>query len=120
VLTEEKNYGSNDSFYDELDKVFDHFPKYHIKILLGDFNAKLGREDIFTPTVGSGIVYGDSNDNGVRVVNFATSKNLLVKSTIFPYRNIHKYTWTSSDGKTHHQIDHVLIGRRWHSSILDV
>jgi hypothetical protein len=26
--------------------VFDEFPKYHIKILLGNFNAKVGREDI--------------------------------------------------------------------------
>jgi hypothetical protein len=39
---------------------------------------------------------------------------------MFPHRNIHKYTWTSSDGKTNNQIDHVLIDRRWHSSILDV
>jgi len=31
-----------------------------------------------------------------------------------------KYTWTSPDGKTHYQIDHVLIDRRWHSSVLDV
>jgi len=39
---------------------------------------------------------------------------------MFPHRNIHKYTWTSSVGKTHNQIDHLLIDRRWHSSILDV
>jgi hypothetical protein len=32
--------------------VFDKFPKYHMKIL-GDFNAKLGREDIFKPTIGN-------------------------------------------------------------------
>jgi len=44
----------------------------------------------------------------------------VVKSTIFPHRNIQKYTWTSPDGKTHKQIDHVLIGRRWLSSVLDV
>jgi len=39
---------------------------------------------------------------------------------MFPHRNIHKYTWTFPDGKTHNQIDNVLIDRRWHSSVLDV
>jgi hypothetical protein len=29
----------------ELERVFDKFPKYHVKILLGDFNAKVGKED---------------------------------------------------------------------------
>ena len=60
-----------------------------------------------------------NSGNGVRIVNFVTSKNLVVKSTIFPHRNIHKCTWTSPDGKTHNQIDHILIDRRRHSSILD-
>jgi hypothetical protein len=100
--------------------MFYHFPKYHTKILLGDFNANLGKEDIFKPTIGNESLHEGSNDNGVRIVNFATSKNLVVKSTMFLHRNIHKYTWTSPDGKTHNQIDHVLIDRRWHLSILDV
>jgi len=39
---------------------------------------------------------------------------------MFPHQNIHKYTWTSHDGKTHNQIDHVVIDKRWHSSVLDV
>jgi hypothetical protein len=118
--TEEKSDDSKDSFYEELEQVFDHFPKYHMTILLRDFNAKLGREDTFKPTIGNERLYEDSNDNGVRVVNFATSKNLVVKSTMFPHRNIHKYTWTSPDEKTHNHADHILIDRRWHSSILDV
>ena len=117
--SEEKSEESKDSFYAELEQVFYHFPKHHTKILL-DFNAEVGRESIFKPTIGQESLHKDSNDNGVRLVNFAISKNLVVKSTMFPHRNIHKYTWTSPDGKTHNQIDHVLIGRRWHSSILDV
>jgi len=34
-------------FYEELEQVFNHFPKYHMKILLGDSNAKVERENIF-------------------------------------------------------------------------
>jgi endonuclease/exonuclease/phosphatase family metal-dependent hydrolase len=90
-----------------------------MKILLGDFNAKVGRGDIFKP-IGNESSHKISNDNGVRIENFATSKNLVVKSIMFPHRSIHKYTWTSPDGKTHNQIDHILIDRRRHSSILAV
>jgi hypothetical protein len=71
-----------------------------MKILLGDFNAKVGRENIFKPTISSESLHEISNDNGVRVVNFATSKNLVVKSTMFPHCKIHKYTWTSPEGNT--------------------
>jgi len=91
-----------------------------MKILLGEFNANLEIENIFEPTIEEESLHQFNNDNGFRLVNFATSKYLVVKSTLFPHRNIHKYTWTSSDGKTHNQIDHVLIDRRWHSSVLDV
>jgi len=107
-------------FYEELEQLFDHFPKQHMKMLLGDFNVKVERENIFKPTIGQESFHQDNNENGVRLVNFATSKNLVVKSTMFSHGKIHKYTWTSPDGKTHNQIDHVLIDRRWHSSVLDV
>jgi hypothetical protein len=55
--------------------VFDKFPKNHTKILLGDFNAKVGREDIFKLTIGNESLYKISNDNGVRLVNFAISQH---------------------------------------------
>jgi hypothetical protein len=45
-----------------------------MKILLGNFNAKFGREDIFKPAIGNEILHQDSIDIGVRIVNFATSK----------------------------------------------
>ena len=59
-----------------------------MKIILRDFIAKVRRENIFKPTIGNESVHQDSNDNGVKTVNFATSKN-LVKSTMFPHRDIH-------------------------------
>ena len=74
----------------------------------------------FKLTTGNESLQKDSNDNGIRVVKFTTSKNLVVKNMMLVHRNIHKYTCTSPDGKTHNQIDHILIDRRWHSSILDI
>jgi hypothetical protein len=44
---------SKDNVYEELEQVFCHFPKYYMKILLGEFDAKLGREDTFKPTIRS-------------------------------------------------------------------
>jgi hypothetical protein len=118
--TEDKTNDVNDSFYEELECMFDKFPKYHMKILLEDFNAKVGRENIFKPTFGNESLHKISNDNRGRLVNFATSKNITVKSTMFPHRIIHKYTWTSLDGITHNQIDNILVDRRRHSNVLGV
>jgi endonuclease/exonuclease/phosphatase family metal-dependent hydrolase len=89
---EDKGDDEKGSFYEELGRVFDQFPRYDMKIILGDFSEKVGRE----------------------------KRNIVVRSTMFPHRRIHKYTWPSPDGNTHNQIDHVLIDRRWHSNILDV
>jgi hypothetical protein len=62
----------------------------------------------FKPTIWNKSLHEIGNDNGIRLVNFAISKILGVKSTMFPHRNIHKYTWTSPGGKTHNQIEHIL------------
>jgi hypothetical protein len=120
VPTEDKTDDVKASFYEELERVFDKFLKYHTKILLRDFNAKASREDIFKQTTGNESLHQISNDNGVRLVNFATYKNLRVKSMMFPHRNIYKYTWTSPDWKMHNQIGHILVDRRRHSNVLYV
>jgi len=39
---------------------------------LGDFNAKVERENIFNLTIGNECLHQVSNDNGVRMVKFAT------------------------------------------------
>jgi exonuclease III len=111
---EDKDDDIKHSFHKELEEVFDQFPKYHMKMLVGNFNAKLGREDIFKPIIGNESLHEASNGKGVRLVNFATSKNLIVKSITFPHHRICKHTWTSPDGVTHNQIDHVLIDKRQH------
>ncbi|PNF16732.1 hypothetical protein B7P43_G00856 [Cryptotermes secundus] len=102
-------------------------PKYNLD-LVGIHDFRWDGVDIepceynvyFKLTTGNESLHEISNGNAVRVENFATSKNLTVKSIMFPHRNIHKFTWPTPDGKIHNQIDHILIHRRRHSSMLDV
>jgi hypothetical protein len=74
VPTENKIKDVKDSFYEELERVFEKFPIYDMKILLEDFNVKVDREDIFKTTIGNESLHGISNDYGVRAVNFSISK----------------------------------------------
>jgi exonuclease III len=109
---EDISHDMKDSFYEELEHVINQFPKYHMTILLGDFNANIGKEDIFKPKIENESLHEISNDNGLKrskLCHIATSKrSLIVKSTMFPYCNIHKYTCISPYGKT--QSDCLSIG----------
>jgi hypothetical protein len=44
-----------------------------MKNMLGEINAKVGRENIFKPTIGNEILLQNSNDIGVRLLNSAKS-----------------------------------------------
>jgi hypothetical protein len=72
--TENKIDGVKESFYKELECVFNEFPKYH-EHFGRRFQCQIGMEDIFKPTVRNESLHEISNDNGVRVLNFATSQN---------------------------------------------
>jgi hypothetical protein len=84
------------SIYGELEHMFNKFLKYHMNIL-SDFNAKVGRED-FILTIENEGLHEISNYYGIGVVNFATSKNFIIKTAMFPHHHIHKYTWMSPEG----------------------
>jgi hypothetical protein len=65
VPTGDKIGDVKESFYEELEHAFDKFPKYHMKILLGDFGSEVGREDIFKLKIGSKSMHEISIDDGV-------------------------------------------------------
>ena len=89
-----------------------------MKFLLGNFNSKFGREDIFQPRIWNESLHQGSNDNGVRIVNVVISEMWSrIRSSL---AKIFICTWICSDVKTHKHIAHMLIDRRWHSSILSV
>jgi hypothetical protein len=82
ALCEDTNNDVKDCFYEELWCVFDQFSRYDMTVLGRNFNAEVGREDIFKPTIENERSHEISNDNGVRVADSATSKNSVVKSTM--------------------------------------
>jgi exonuclease III len=94
VVTEDKINCAKDRFYEKLEHVFEEFPKYHIRILVGDFNTKLGREDIFKTTIWNESLHKIINDNET-----LTHLTISVKTIMFTYCIMHKYTWMSPDGK---------------------
>jgi hypothetical protein len=61
-----------------------------MKTFLECFNAKLGREGIFKPATEAESLLENSSNNGVRVVNFVISKNVIIMSVIFVHQNSRK------------------------------
>jgi hypothetical protein len=89
-----------------------------MKLSLGAFEAKVGREDIFKSAVENERLHEINDDNGIRLVNFSTSKDIIIKSSVFPHHIIHKYALSSLDGNLHNQLDYVVIDKRWNSSVV--
>jgi hypothetical protein len=54
------------------------------------------------------------------MIQFAISKGLNVRTTMFPNKDIHKQTWYSADGRTANQTDHILISIRFRRAITDI
>ncbi|XP_022196882.1 craniofacial development protein 2-like [Nilaparvata lugens] len=118
--TNESDEHIKDQFYERLENVYKNTPEHDVKLILGDFNAKLGKEACHRPTIGPYSLHDESNENGLRMIDFAGDNNMTISSTCFKHKDIQKITWASPDGTTKNQIDHVMIDRRQCSDILDV
>jgi len=62
----------------------------------------------------------ESNSNGIKLISFVASKDLVISSTQFQRKKIHTHTWTFPDGRFKSQIDHILINRRHRNCIRQV
>ena len=109
-----------DNFYSSVQSVLDRIPKHDMVLLIGDFNARVGSDNQFRERTMGKHGLGRMTDNGERLVNLCEENDLVIGGTLFTHKDIHKLTWTSPDGRTQSQIDHIIINGKWRHSLLDV
>ncbi|GFR61508.1 endonuclease-reverse transcriptase [Elysia marginata] len=118
--TNEAQDKEKDAFYDLLQEVMDKLPKKDINILMGDANAKIGRENTGYDRIMGSHGLGEMNDNGKRFANFCLFNKMVIEGSIFPHKRVHKATWVSPDNVTENQIDHFCVSQRVRRSLNDV
>jgi len=118
--TEDKTEEIKEQFYDHLQSVVDKVPKNDLIIILGDVNAKFGKEPAYQKITGKYILHKETNRNGELQCVFAAANNMIVTSTQFQHKQIHKGTWRSPDHNIINQVDHVLVNQNKKEVIEDI
>ena len=102
-------------FYGDLQDLLELTPTKDVLFIIGDWNAKLGSQEI--PGVTGKFGLGVHNEAGQRLSEFCQEKALVIANTLFQQHKRRLYTWTSPDGQYRNQIDYILCSQRWRSSI---
>ena len=104
-----------EQFCEDLQDLLELTPKKDILFIIGDWNAKVGSQEI--PGVTGKFGLGVQNKAGQRLIEFWQKNTLVIANTLFQQRKRRLYTWTSPDGQHRNQIDYILCSQRWRSSI---
>ena len=94
--------------------------KQDLVFILGDYNAKIGKET--TPEereIKGPHCLGSRNDRGQMLLDFCFENQMVVGNSLFKQHPRRLFTWTSPDGKTKNQIDYILVPKRWRTSLLN-
>lgn len=84
-------------------------PQKNNYIILGDFNAKIGRDcHKIWPLVSGKFSIGERNAQGDRLLQFSAINNLTIVNTLYKHKTPRLVTWISPDLKTRNQIDFII------------
>ena len=108
-----------EDFYGQLQDALDKIPSKDMLIVMGDWNAKIGKNLSKSKIIGKHGL-GERNERGDSLEDFCQSNDLIVGNTFFQQHPRRLWTWRSPGGNVKNQIDYVLIKRRWRSSLLNV
>ncbi|KAL4103878.1 hypothetical protein QTP88_019213 [Uroleucon formosanum] len=80
--TEDKSQDEKEAFYEQLESALNLIPSNRIQIVLGDLNAKLGKEEMFRQVTGGHSLHDETNDNGTKLIDFAIGNGLVIRNHI--------------------------------------
>ena len=104
-----------EQFYEDLQDLLELTPKKDVLFIIGDWNAKVGRQE--TPGVTGKFGLGVQYEAGKRITQFCQENTLVIVNTLFQQHKRRLYTWTSPDGQHRNQTDYILCSQRWRCSI---
>ena len=84
-------------FYDNLQDLLELTPKKDVLFIIGDWNAKVGSQEI--PGVTGKFGLGVQNEAGQRLTEFCQQNTMIVANTLFQQHKRRLYMWTSEDGQ---------------------
>ena len=84
-------------FYEELQDHLVLTPKKDVLFIIGDWNAKVGSQEISGVTGKFGL--GVKNEARQRLTEFYQENSLVIANTLFQQHKRQLYTWTSPDGQ---------------------
>ena len=99
-----------------LQDLLDLTPKKDVLFIIGDWNAKVGSQEI--PRVTGKFGCGVQNEAGHRLIEFCQENALVIANTLFQQHKRRLYTWASPDSQYQNQIAYILCSQRWRSSVV--
>ncbi|KAI5715793.1 hypothetical protein M8J77_022481 [Diaphorina citri] len=119
--TNKKDPESVDKLWEKLEETIDKVPKHHSIILIGDFNAQIGKEKKNQKVVGDYPAHRRTNRNGERLIEVCRNCDLKLKSTSFKHLPRKMKTWKHPNPMMgEFQLDHVAISNKSNREILNV
>ena len=115
ALTSNAEEAEVEWLYEDLQDLLELTPQKDVFFFIGDWNAKVGSQEI--PGVRGKFRLGVQKEAGQRLIGFCQENTLAIENTLFQQPKRRLYTWTLPDCQFQNQIDIILCGQRWRSSI---
>ena len=116
--TADNNDDEIDKFYEKLDEAIKQCRSQDIRIIMGDFNAKVGGQRDGRAVGPFGL--GQRNERGSRLVEWCTANRFVITNTWFQHHMKNLYTWRSPGDTCRNQIDYIMINERFRNAIKGV